>query len=162
LLLAGVVAWTWYSMKTQEWLGPLGLSQLRITALTSLVSVGTLLGAFLLAAALGLAHAPDRMPGGAALAMLLWVGVGGAGIAIYLWNFGASRIGVPVATIYGNMAPVFAIVVAHLFGAPITLQQVLGGTLVLAGVIQMQVRRLRQQRLAFTDPAAAFSNQPGR
>ena len=31
LLLAGIVCWTWYSMKAQAWLAPLGFTQIRLT-----------------------------------------------------------------------------------------------------------------------------------
>lgn len=36
LLVFAMVSWSWYSLKVQAWLGPLGWSQMRITCLTSL------------------------------------------------------------------------------------------------------------------------------
>src|SRR3546814_2970982 len=71
--------------------------------------------------------------------MLAWVALGGAGVAILFWNFGVSHVGVPVATLYTSLAPVFSVLVASLFfGSHVTLQQVAGGMLILAGVVRMQ------------------------
>src|SRR5690606_30697383 len=92
---------------------------------------------------------PTALPATAALWMLAWVGVGGAGFAILFWNYGVSHIGVPVATLYTSMAPVFAVMVAALFfDASVTLQQVAGGALILAGVLRMQWLQVKTVRLA--------------
>src|SRR3546814_11579189 len=86
--------------------------------------------------------------------MLAWVALGGAGVAILFWNFGVSHVGVPVATLYTSLAPVFSVLVASLFfGSHVTLQQVAGGMLILAGVVRMQwlpmqaVRRSDERRV---------------
>lgn len=102
-------------------------------------------------AALQPSRLPTEMPSAAALGMLAWVGIGGAGLAILFWNFGVSHVGVPVATLYTSLAPVFSVAVAAaFFGSTVTLQQIAGGMLILAGVVRMQwlqARALRPQKM---------------
>jgi drug/metabolite transporter (DMT)-like permease len=54
-----------------------------------------------------------------------------------------NRSGIVVALIYLNMMPVVAIAITALLGTPPRLFQVVGGALVIAGVLQSQLRRLR-------------------
>jgi drug/metabolite transporter (DMT)-like permease len=152
LLVGAMASWSLYSLKVQAWLAPLGWSNMRITCLTSLAGGLLICALFLALAAITPSRLPDEMPPAAAIGMLLWVGVGGAGLAILFWNYGVSHVGVPVATLYTSLAPVFSVAVAALFfGSQITLQQVAGGILILAGVLRMQwlgvqAARARQQR----------------
>ncbi|MFN4310708.1 MAG: DMT family transporter [Ferrovibrio sp.] len=151
LLVFAMVSWSWYSLKVQAWLGPLGWSQMRITCLTSLAGGILICALFLVLAALQPSRLPTEMPSAAALGMLAWVGIGGAGLAILFWNFGVSHVGVPVATLYTSLAPVFSVAVAAaFFGSTVTLQQIAGGMLILAGVVRMQwlqARALRPQKM---------------
>jgi len=147
LLVCAMVLWSWYSVRAQNWLAPLGFSQMRITLLTSLA------GGLLICSLVGIlaVSQPERLPtawpAASAVGMLLCIGLGGAGLAILFWNYGVSRIGVPVATLYSSMAPVFAVVVSALFfGASITLQQVAGGILILAGILRMQWMQVKVAR----------------
>ena len=147
LLVLAMTSWSWYSIRAQGWLASLGWSQMRVTFLTSLAGGLLICSLFLLLALLEPVRLPDAMPPPAALGMLAWVGIGGAGIAILFWNYGVSRIGVPVATLYTSMAPVFAVMVAAMFfGANVTLQQVAGGMLILAGVLRMQWLQVKAAR----------------
>lgn len=149
LLVLAMVSWSWYSIRAQSWLGSLGWSQMRVTFLTSLAGGLLICSLFLLLAVLQPQRLPAAIPSSAALGMLAWVGIGGAGIAIVLWNYGVSHVGVPVATLYTSLAPVFAVLVAAVFfDAGVTLQQVAGGILILAGVLRMQwlqVKTVRQK-----------------
>jgi drug/metabolite transporter (DMT)-like permease len=140
LLFIALVCWTWYSIKAQDWLAP--MSQLRITTVTSLASAATLVVIFTIMHVLGFAALPLGMPGAADISMLLWIGPGSAGIAIILWNYGVSKAGVPVSSLFLNLVPVFAVLAATLFGSTLTLQHVLGGLFVLVGVAQMHIRKL--------------------
>lgn len=149
LLVCAMALWSWYSVRAQSWLAPLGFSQMRITLLSSLS------GGLLICSLVGIlaGFQPERLPtewpAASAIGMLLCIGLGGAGIAILFWNYGVSRIGVPVATLYSSMAPVFAVVVSALFfGASITLQQVGGGVLILAGILRMQWMQVKAARAA--------------
>lgn len=139
MLVCAMASWSWYSLKVQAWLAPLGWSNMRITCLTSLAGGLLICALFTVLATITPARLPTEMPPPAALGMLAWVGIGGAGLAILFWNFGVGHVGVPVATLYTSLAPVFSVVVAALFfGSQITLQQVAGGILILAGVVRMQ------------------------
>jgi len=139
LLVLAMACWSWYSIRVQSWLGPLGWSAMRITSLTSLCGASLIFLLIIVLATIEPARLPREMIPASAFGMLLWVGVGGAAIAVVLWNHGVRHVGVPVATLYSNLAPVFAVVVSALFfGASITLQQVAGGVLILAGVVRMQ------------------------
>lgn len=148
LLVLAMVSWSWYSIKVQAWLGPLGWSQMRITCLTSLAGGILICALFAVLAGLQPTRLPAEMPSAAVLGMLAWVGIGGAGLAILFWNFGVSHVGVPVATLYTSLAPVFSVgVAAAFFGSTVTLQQVAGGMLILAGVVRMQWLQARSIRL---------------
>lgn len=147
LLVCAMMLWSWYSVRAQTWLAPLGFSQMRITLLSSLA------GGLLICSLVGILalFQPERLPldwpTASAIGMLLCIGLGGAGIAILFWNYGVSRIGVPVATLYSSLAPVFAVGVSALFfGASITLQQVAGGILILAGILRMQWMQVKKAR----------------
>ena len=41
--------------------------------------------------------------------MIVWIGVLGVAVAVLLWNTGVSLVGVTVASLFSNSAPVFAI-----------------------------------------------------
>lgn len=147
LLVCAMVLWSWYSVRAQSWLAPLGFSQMRITLLSSLAGGLLICSLFGILAAFQPERLPVEWPAASAIGMLLCIGLGGAGIAIVFWNYGVSRIGVPVATLYSSMAPVFAVVVSALFfGASITLQQVAGGILILAGILRMQWMQVRASK----------------
>ncbi len=147
LLVCAMMLWSWYSVRAQSWLAPLGFSQMRITLLSSLAGGLLICSLFGILAVFQPERLPVEWPAASAIGMLLCIGLGGAGIAIVFWNYGVSRIGVPVATLYSSMAPVFAVVVSALFfGASITLQQVAGGMLILAGILRMQWMQVRSAR----------------
>lgn len=149
LLVCAMVLWSWYSVRAQGWLAPLGFSQMRITLLSSLAGGLLICSLFAILVAIQPERLPVESPPASAIGMLLCIGLGGAGIAILFWNYGVSRIGVPVATLYSSMAPVFAVVVSALFfGASITLQQVAGGILILAGILRMQWMQVKAARAA--------------
>ncbi len=144
LLFASMASWSLYSMKTQQWLAPLRWSQLRISFLTSLAGSCFVLSGFVGMELVLPGRLPTEWPSASVWFMLIWMAVGGAGIAIVLWNYGVSRVGVPVASLYGNMAPVFSVLVAALFfGAAVSPQQILGGLIILAGIVYMQWPRKR-------------------
>lgn len=149
MLVFAMASWSWYSFRVQAWLAPLGWSQMRITCLTSLAGGVLICALFILLAWITPARLPVEMPSQSALGMLAWVGLGGAGLAILLWNHGVSHVGVPVATLYTSLAPVFSVLVAALFfDSQVTMQQIAGGALILAGVVRMQWLQMRAAHLA--------------
>ncbi|MEK9970619.1 MAG: DMT family transporter [Ferrovibrio sp.] len=147
LLVLAMITWSWYSVRAQSWLAPLGFSQMRITLLSSLSGGIFICSLFSILALLQPDRVPTEVPAVTAIGMLLCIGLGGAGLAILFWNYGVSRVGVPVATLYSSLAPVFSVAVsAAFFGASITLQQVAGGVLILAGILRMQWMQVRASR----------------
>lgn len=151
LLVLAMASWSWYSIRVQSWLMPLGWSQMRITCLTSMAGGVLICTLFTGLAIFDPSRLPASIPPAPAFGMLAWVALGGAGISILFWNFGVSHVGVPVATLYTSLAPVFSVLVAALFfGSHVTLQQVAGGMLILAGVVRMQwlqMQAVRRQKM---------------
>ncbi len=141
LLILAQVCWTWYSLRAQHWLSHLG--QLRLSALSSTVGAAWMLGIYLLLWAVGIAGAPVFVVPPEALAALAWISITGVALAIVLWNFGTSTIGVPQAALYLNLQPVIASLTAAVMGAPPSLLQVAGGIVVMAAVFYVQQARLR-------------------
>ena len=78
--------------------------------------------------------------------MIAWIGVLGVAVAVLLWNTGVSLVGVPVASLFSNTAPIFAIGVAALMGSEPSWLQLGGGVVVLAGIARLQLRQIRQAR----------------
>lgn len=138
ILVIALACWCWYTTKAQQWLAPLGLSQVRLTLWTISGACFWVILIYLVAWALGLAAPPAAPVGAKEWAILLWIGFGGTGLAIWFWNYGASRLGTTIATVNINLVPVIAVATAMLLGHTPTLLQVLGGGLVLAGVAWVQ------------------------
>jgi drug/metabolite transporter (DMT)-like permease len=78
--------------------------------------------------------------------MFVWIGVLGVAIALLLWNTGVSLVGVPVASLFSNSAPVFAIGVAALMGREPSWLQLAGGGVVMAAIASLQLRQMRFAR----------------
>ncbi len=142
--IAAQICWNWYSMRVQEWLGPFRMSQLRMSFLTTIAGTGWLILIFAAVLSLGLTTGPIEMPDQRSMLYFVIVGVGAGALSIWLWNIAVSRLGLPVAALYGNLTPVCAVGFAWAFGASVTWIQVGGGALIIAGVVQMQLRKLRR------------------
>lgn len=142
LMLLGSVCWSWYSLAAQRWLQ--GWSQLRIAAMTTSTGSVVTIAVYVVAGLLGAAHLPPALPSSwQDAAILAWIVVVLVAIGLIAWNHGVNRSGIVVALIYLNMMPVVAIAITALLGTPPRLFQIVGGTLVIAGVLQSQLRRLR-------------------
>ena len=81
---------------------------------------------------------PTRVPSTVEWGMIAWIGVLGVAVAVILWNVGVSLVGVPVASLFSNSAPVFAIGVAALMGSEPSWLQLGGGALVLGAGAQLK------------------------
>ena len=144
LLVIAQLCWSWYSIRAQQWLSDRG--QIALSALTSTVAA-VLLGAVCAAIAVsGGIEWPTRVPSTVEWGMIAWIGVLGVAVAVILWNVGVSLVGVPVASLFSNSAPVFAIGVAALMGSEPSWLQLGGGALVLGGIAQLQIRQLLRAR----------------
>jgi len=82
----------------------------------------------------GVAAPPRAAPSPAAMALLIWIIGAITLLGAMLWNYGVSRIGIMVTSLYLNLIPVFGILVAAVFGSYPTGQQLFGCALVVAGV----------------------------
>ena len=144
LLLIAQLCWSWYSIRAQQWLSDRG--QIALSALTCSVAsvlLAVVCGAVWATAGLDL---PTRAPTLPEVGMMLWIGVLGVAAAILLWNTGVSLVGVPVASLFSNSAPVFAIGIAALMGSEPSPMQLVGGAIVLGGIAQLQIRQMRGAR----------------
>jgi len=144
LLVAAQLCWSWYSIRAQQWLADRG--QLMLSALTTSVASVLLAGVCAVVWATVGIQWPDRPPTGAEAGMMLWIGVLGVAAAILLWNTGVSLVGVAVASLFSNSAPVFAIGLAAAMGAEPSWLQLLGGAIVMAGIAAHQLRQIRLAR----------------
>jgi len=144
LLVIAQLCWSWYSIRAQQWLADRG--QITLSALTSTVA-SVLLGVVCAVVwALGGIAWPTRPPTPVEWGMVAWIGILGVAAAVLLWNTGVSLVGVPVASLFANSAPVFAIGLAALMGREPSWLQVGGGFIVLAGIAQLQIRQTRAAR----------------
>ena len=143
LLIASQICWTWYSLRAQAWLATQGMSQLQITAVTSGAASLLLAIAYLGLLLAGHVSFPTVNLAPSHVATLLWIGVAGTGVGLVSWNAAVNRLSVPIAALYLNLIPLFAIAIAAAYSAPVTLLQIVGGLLVIAGVLQLQIRRLK-------------------
>ena len=139
LLVLGMFCWTWYSMKAQAWLAPLGIGQLRITLLTSGAADVLLWLVYAVTAGLGLQPLPAGFPGAGHLGMLLWLAVGPTAIAIFTWNYGTGRLGIMAASLFLNLSPVFAALLGMALGAEPSWAELVGGGIAIGGVLLLQL-----------------------
>ncbi len=144
LLVIAQVCWSWYSIRAQQWLADRG--QIALSALTSSVASVQLAAVCVVVwATVGIdwpARAPTLLEGG----MMAWIGVLGVAVAVLLWNTGVSLVGVPVASLFANSAPVFAIGLAALMGHEPGWWQLAGGAIVMGGIALLQLRQMRASR----------------
>jgi drug/metabolite transporter (DMT)-like permease len=138
LLVLGLVCWTWYSMKAQAWLAPLGIGQLRLTMVSSGASGFWLWIVFGVTTALGIQPPPTAWPALGHVGILAYLIVVPTAICIALWNLGAARLGVTIATVILNLSPVFAVLLSVVIGIEPTPLQLIGGVVTLLGVAWLQ------------------------
>jgi len=145
LLVIALFCWTWYSMKAQAWLAPLGIGQLRITLVSSGAAALALWLVYGVTAVLGVQPLPAAFPSASHLAMLLWLAIGPTAIAIFTWNYGTGRLGITAASLFLNLSPVFAALLGMALGAKPTWAELVGGAIALAGVIFLQLGTMRRR-----------------
>jgi drug/metabolite transporter (DMT)-like permease len=136
LILAASVAWLWYSIKVSAWFGD--RPQAQVMALTYGLSAVYLV---LLTPLLGLAGIStlEIDTSAQSLGLMLLVAVSSVALAVNLWLYGVRRLGVTVAAIYGNLVPVFAILVAIPLGTTPRTLEIVGGAVILVGVLIVQL-----------------------
>ena len=147
LMILATACWAWYSQAAQRWLA--GWSQLRITAATTGTGFVAAIAVYIAASLLGAAHLPPAPPSSPLDAgVLAWVVLVLICVGVIAWNYGVNRAGIVVAMLYLNLTPIVAIAITALLGTTPRPLQIVGGGLVIAGVLQSQLRRLRAARKA--------------
>jgi drug/metabolite transporter (DMT)-like permease len=137
LLLAAVVLWTWYSHAGVARLPLLG----DLARSAVLLGCGAVAAGLVALLALGAGIARPRVGVEApALLELLWVGTVAVGLSMPLWFAGVRRLGVTVASMHQNMAPVYVMLMALAVGGALVVEQAVGALLVLAGAAITQLR----------------------
>ncbi len=141
LMLLAMVFWNVYSVKAQSWLA--GTGQLRLTLISSISTGLWLIAACGVALLVGLAHWPATTPSATSLSLVVYLALFSAAIGNLLWNLGVSVVGVPVASLYINMSAVFTVLMVMALGIYPTVEQILGGVVIVAGVLYVQLTKLR-------------------
>ena len=141
LLVCGMICWSSYSVFAQRWLG--GYSQLEITAFTMTAAGTGMVLLYPVLTLIGIAQMPDALPPLVIIAGLVYVALLPTLFGTFLWHSGIGIVGVPVAALYMNLLPIFAVLISMLIGAVPTTGQIIGGLVVLAGVAQAQFHRLK-------------------
>ena len=144
-ILAAVVLFTWYSIGAQRWLS--GVSQLGITAITIMIGGLTLLAALPILIGLGIAEVRYELDWRSVLSVL-YLGAGPASFSLFTWHWGISRVGVTIASIYSNLAPVVVVVIRMIQGEPPTSFHLIGGALIIAGVLFAQLLPAARDRVS--------------
>jgi drug/metabolite transporter (DMT)-like permease len=144
LMIGANIVFTWYSIMAQHWMR--GYSQLQITGLTAAPGLVGLLVVWLGAHLTGLN--PIRVDfTWPSAAILIYMGAVSVALGNFLWHNGVSRVGVIIASMYGNLIPIIAVLMTLIwFGTAPTRGQVLGGLMIIAGVLYAQFRALRAAR----------------
>ena len=153
LILLASACWAWYSLAAQRWLAQ--WSQLRISCITMVPGAVVSVVVYLAAALAGSAALPPPAPAGPLdVGFFAWMTVMAVMAGLLGWNYGVRQLGVVVASLFLNVVPVFTILITTLQGRPPTAMQLLGGALVLAGLLQSQLRHLSWRRRAAIDSRA--------
>ncbi|MBN35572.1 MAG: hypothetical protein CMM46_12550 [Rhodospirillaceae bacterium] len=136
MMLAAITIFSWYSIGAQRWLT--GLSQIGITAITILIGGLTMVVIMPILILLGIAEMRFQLDW-ESIGYLLFLGAGPASFALFTWHWGVSRIGVTIASIYSNLAPVVVVVIRMIQGEPPEAEHLIGGLLIICGVLIAQL-----------------------
>jgi drug/metabolite transporter (DMT)-like permease len=135
LVLGASVAWLWYSMRFNDWLG--GLPTFYVTWVIYAVGAVVLTVAVLVLAAFGIS--PLTIDTSAeSVGLMVLVAATSTAAAVLLWLYGVGRLGVGVGAAYGNLVPVVTVAGAALFGIAPRPLELIGGVIVIAGVVVAQ------------------------
>lgn len=137
-LFCATFCWAWYSLQCQRWIKTMGPA--RITLWTLVASYPSLILLWLVTGAIDLIPDPSAPVTPGLLVLMAYVTITATAMGVILWHGGVTRLGLAGTALYLNLAPVFAVLVAMVYGLYPTTNQVLGGLLVIAGVAQIHVR----------------------
>lgn len=143
VLLSNAI-WTLYSLKAQSWFDR--ASQLHRAYVASFSAFGWMAVLSLVLVGLGWSASPFAVADGWVWTQLLLVAVFASGMGAYLWNVGASRLGVAIASLWVNLVPFFAVLWSMTYGFIPNAYQIAGGLVALSGVVYMQWRKLQTNK----------------
>ena len=141
VVLLSSAIWTLYSIKAQLWFDR--TSQLQRTYVASLSATGWLVLVAMVLVMSGRSASPFGESDAWVWTQLMVVAVLASGVGGYMWNIGASRLGVAVASLWVNLVPFCAVLWSMVYGFMPNAFQIVGGLVALAGVVYMQWRKLR-------------------
>ena len=141
IVLLSNAIWTLYSLKAQSWFDR--ASQLHRAYVASLSALGWMTILSLGMVGFGWASSPFAVTDGWVWSQLLLVAVFASGMGAFLWNVGASRMGVAIASLWVNLVPFFAVLWSMTYGFIPNAYQIAGGLVALSGVVYMQWRKLQ-------------------
>ena len=144
LMIFGNVMWSWYSLAAQDWLK--GWSQIRIAAWSIAMAGITSFALGGLLVVVDLARVPP-LPDLTDFLVLIYLVVAPTVLGILGWNFGVRVLGLPISSLYLNLVPVTAVLTAIALGDKPNFWQLIGGLVIVAGIAQAQVRRLKPTRV---------------
>ncbi len=78
--------------------------------------------------------------------MIAYLGLGGAALAIVFWNVGVRGLGLIASALHMNLVPLVVVLTAYALGSEPRWEQLAGGAIVIAGVIQAQLGFLLARR----------------
>src|SRR5260221_14360786 len=96
--------------------------------------------------AMGWTGSPLAVTDGWAWTQLLTVALFASGLGGYLWDIGASRPGIAVASLWVNLLPFFAVLWFMAYGFIPHIYQIGGGLVVFGGLVYMQWARVQKVR----------------
>lgn len=144
LLILAQLCWQWYSIRAQQWLGDRG--QIGLSAITSTIAGLWMFAGYAAMYGAGLAGGLPPTISTLSIGYLIWICVFGVAVAVLMWNYGVSRLSLPIASLHMNAAPVVAVTTSWALGHAPTALQVLGGVVVLSGIVYMQTRQFMRAR----------------
>ena len=130
MILGGSLAWVAYTIGCRRWV--VGATPLAGAAWTMLAGAVALIAAALLfeAPLTTLAHAPQS-----AWLAILWMAIPASVLAYLFWQVGIARRGPAATSVFFNLVPVAALLVATAFGRIPAPTQVLGVAVAILGVM---------------------------
>ncbi|GAB5470938.1 MAG: DMT family transporter [Rhodospirillales bacterium] len=144
IFLLAQAIWAWYSLACRRYMP--NTSPAVVTFATLIPGAFTLLAITALAAAFGgLKPWPEVIPTRDYYYIAL-LGFGGVALAILFWNLGVAGLGLMAAALHMNLIPLVVVLTALALGVEPRWEQLLGGALVIAGVLQVQLGFLLRRR----------------
>ena len=147
-ILLGSACWAAYSFTAKRWLS--NCSHLRLASQSIGIGVIFMTLIYIVLVAAGMARVTNSFPD-SDLVKIGWVSLGAVVGGIYFWNRGVRLIGVSTAALHLNLIPFVAITTAMWFGIFPKIEQFLGCTLVITGIVVTQICGGNQRRFPSSD-----------